>query len=49
MEWLIVIGLIVLFTLRKLHRRPKEYEIKGMSAQDIGRIADQMWKEWKGE
>lgn len=49
MEWLVVLGIVIVFVLWRLFRRPKEYKIEGMTAQDIGRIADEMWENWKGD
>jgi hypothetical protein len=52
MEWLIVIliGVILFGTagiVSWLHQRTRS--VQGMSAKDIGEIADQMWNEWKGK
>lgn len=49
--WLIGIGILVvllLWAMSRRSRKPKRPEITGMSAKDIGEIADSMWDEWKG-
>jgi hypothetical protein len=46
MEWLVVLGIVVVLTVvSKILGRVKNPDLS-MSSKDIGKIADQMWKEW---
>ena len=48
MEWLVV-GIIIVVLLGIGWLTNRSNVTKGMTAKDIGEIADKMWKEWKGE